>query len=119
MNSNSKTSFLSRKSYDLNEDGGATSRHRHGSDGASRRRSRRSSVSRKYVIEELKKDNEILKQKLRITEKYARDIEEHFQEQVHALMNSLGRPPQLNQVDTEGTIMRSSDSFTGTMLYKS
>lgn len=34
-------------------------------------------------------------------------------------MTSLGRPAQLNQVDTEGTIMRSSDSFTGSMLFKS
>lgn len=32
---------------------------------------------------------------------------------------SLGRPTQLNQVDTEGTLMRSCDSFTGSMIFKS
>lgn len=88
MHSNSKTSFLSRKSYEndgsatLKEHEDRTSTRRLGSDGASKRRSRRSSVRRKYVIEELKKENEILKEKLKITEKYARDIEEHFREQL-------------------------------------
>ena len=79
LQSNSKTSFFSRKSYD--HDGScndATSARRHGSEHKSKRR--RTSPSKKQIIEELRQENEMLREKIKITELYAKDIEDHFRD---------------------------------------
>ena len=69
----------------------------------------------------MRHENKILREKLKITEKYASDIEHHFREQIEALVSSLGgnRYPQLNQVDTEGTINRTTESLTNSAVFRS
>lgn len=83
LQSNSKTSFFSRKSYEndgsvCNGGDDATSARRLASEHKSKRR--RNSPRKKQIIEELKKENEMLREKIKITELYAKDIEDHFRD---------------------------------------
>lgn len=60
----------------------------HGRDGQSGRKrtsekahkKRKSSVRKRQIIEELRKENEILREKIKITESYAKNVEDHFRE---------------------------------------